>query len=164
MASNINALKQYRKKLNKLAEKLNDGSLVMEIAEKGVEIAQEKYSNTEYGTNDTSIVCSAEQISTDRARITAKGDRIAYLEYGTGYYAQGSYPSDRLPSWWQYYYPSPNKAFKATKTYGGEEKYGWNNAEYGFLIGQSAQAQMYNTSTELREQFPAIINRILGGD
>lgn len=164
MATNTDGLKHFKRKLDKLSKKISDGSIVMECAEKGAEIAREKYATSDFGTNETSIVCSAEQISNERARVTAKGDRIAYLEYGTGYYAQGSYPSDKLPSWWQYYYPSPNKAYKATKTTGGEKMFGWNNAEYGFQIGKSAQAQMYHTSVELKEQIPIVIKQIIGGD
>lgn len=163
MATNTNGLKRFNARLEKLNKALEDGSLVAKCAEKGVEIAQEKYATTEYGTNETSIVCSSEQISNDRVRISAKGDRISFLEYGTGYYAKGSYPSDRLPSWWEYYYPSPNKAYKATRTTGGEKMFGWNNAEYGFQTGKPAQAQMYFTSVELKEQIPAVIQQIIGG-
>ena len=141
-----------------LRRKLTDGSLITAIAEKGKEIAEEKYSLADYGTNQTNIVVSAEVISPTKARVTAKGDRISYLEYGTGYYAQGSYPADKLPSWWQYYYPSE---FKVTKFYGGEELKGWNNTEYGFCTGQKAGAQMYYTSVELRQQIPNIVEYLL---
>ena len=141
-----------------LRRKLTDGSLITAIAEKGKEIAEEKYSLADYGTNQTNIVVSAEVISPTKARVTAKGDRISYLEYGTGYYAQGSYPADKLPSWWQYYYPSQ---FKKTKTYNGEEVYGWDNSVYGFCIGQKAGAQMFYTSEELKQQIPSILKQIL---
>ena len=62
-----------------LRRKLTDGSLITAVAEKGKEIAEEKYSLADYGTNQTNIVVSAEVISPAKARVTAKGDRISYL-------------------------------------------------------------------------------------
>ena len=158
MATNLSGLNNFQKRIKKLSNAINNGNLISTVAEKGVQIANDKYSVAEFGTNPTTITCTSTVISPTKARISAKGDRISYLEYGTGFYAQGSYPADKLPSWWQYYYPSE---FKVTKFYGGEELKGWNNTEYGFCTGQKAGAQMYHTSVELRKQIPNIVEYLL---
>lgn len=158
MASDLSGLNNFQRKIKRTSSALNNGSFISSVAEKGRQIANDKYAIAEYGTNPTTIMCSSVVISPTKAQISAKGDRISYLEYGTGIYAQGSYPQDKLPSWWQYYYPSEHKI---TKFYGGEELQGWNNSEYGFCIGQNAGAQMYHTSVELKEQIPNIIKQIL---
>lgn len=109
------------------------------VVYKGVELAQNNY--------EMINVDIYYQIDGNTAKITAKKDGIAYIEYGTGLVGQSSgYPQEYLPKTgvpktnsWQYYYDSPYKI-------NGGWKFG-----HTFTRGQVAGMQMYNTVKQLNE-------------
>ena len=97
------------------------------------------------------------------AKDYAKRPTIAYDEFGTGFYASGSYPGklptqnirfvsggkQRVTKGWVYYYPN-----KTTKVIHGGIK-GWKLGK-SFQIGNNANATMYRACKK-------IINNIKGG-
>lgn len=109
------------------------------VVDKGVELAQNNY--------EMINVDIYYQIDGNTAKITAKKDGIAYIEYGTGLVGQSSgYPQEYLPKTgvpitnsWQYYYDSPYKI-----------NGGWYFG-HTFTRGQVAGMQMYDTVKQLNE-------------
>lgn len=146
----LSGLKNVRDKLQRLKAITND-DIVMAIAERGKELAQEKYSGD--------IVVTTENIGNGRAKVIASGEKVAFYEYGYGVEGRDSAYQGQLPTepitfesagnthttqGWEYYYPNS----KTKRTVGGQQ--GWfNNKE--FVTGQPAQAQMWRTANELEQ-------------
>ena len=146
----LSGLKNVRDKLQRLKAITND-DIVMAIAERGKELAQEKYSGD--------IVVTTENIGNGRAKVIASGEKVAFYEYGYGVEGRDSAYQGQLPTepitfesagnthttqGWEYYYPNS----KTKRTVGGQQ--GWfHNKE--FVTGQPAQAQMWRTANELEQ-------------
>ena len=146
----LSGLKNVRDKLQRL-KAITDDDIVMAIAERGKELAQEKYSGD--------IVVTTENIGNGRAKVIASGEKVAFYEYGYGVEGRDSAYQGQLPTepitfesagnthttqGWEYYYPNS----KTKRTVGGQQ--GWfHNKE--FVTGQPAQAQMWRTANELEQ-------------
>lgn len=112
MASNDNVyagLYNFRQKLQKYSNStVYTAKLISAIVDKGVEIAREEYA----GVAGVKIDYEKTPLG---GKIIAIGDQIAYLEFGTGEYAKGTYkgtlPMTGVPltGSWTYYYSSPYK-------------------------------------------------------
>lgn len=113
MASKIDftGLNNFRQKLQKYSNFTDyTAKLISAIVDKGVEIAREEYA----GVADVKIDYDITPLS---GKIIAndKNGQIAYLEFGTGEYAKGTYegtlPMTGVPltGSWTYYYSSPYK-------------------------------------------------------
>ena len=146
----LSGLKNVRDKLQRLKAITND-DIVMAIAERGKELAQEKYSGD--------IVVTTENIGNGRAKVIASGEKVAFYEYGYGVEGRDSAYQGQLPTepitfesagnthttqGWEYYYPNS----KTKRTVGGQE--GWFHNRQ-FVTGQPAQAQMWRTANELEQ-------------
>lgn len=123
------------------------------IAARGEEIAKEKYA----GAID--VVVSRTKAVNGECQVTAEGDKIAYMEFGTGLVGKGTYEG-KLPTQtltfvspknsgakqttngWEYNYPNPR-----TKRDGQ----GWYY-DGKYTQGEVAQAQMFKTAQELRQE------------
>lgn len=127
------------------------------MAQRGVEIAKEKYGSE-------SIQVSAELIGDGRAVIRAKGDQVGYFEFGTGIQGEGKYPDEtKLPTQ-TLEFESPQGVPRKTKgwVYNYMKKlYEPNKKDY---VGRPPQAQMFYTAQELRQQQGKIIKKVLRGD
>lgn len=165
--------------LNRFAKRLESNSsdnfanvVANAIAEEGEKIATDKYLGT-----SVQVIPHSEAVNGETS-IIARGEGIAYMEFGTGLVGDGTYPdASKLPketltfespkpkkgepsnpenihttNGWEYYYDNPK-----TKVLGG-----WF---YGktFTRGQPAQAQMFYTSKELRDKIPEIVKGEIGG-
>ena len=146
----LSGLKNVRDKLQRL-KAITDDDIVMAIAERGKELAQEKYSGD--------IVVTTENIGNGRAKVIASGEKVAFYEYGYGVEGRDSAYQGQLPTepitfesagnthttqGWEYYYPNS----KTKRTVSGQQ--GWfHNKE--FVTGQPAQAQMWRTANELEQ-------------
>lgn len=146
----LSGLKNVRDKLQRL-KAITDDDIAMAIAERGKELAQEKYSGD--------IVVTTENIGNGRAKVIASGEKVAFYEYGYGVEGRDSAYKGQLPTepitfesagnthttqGWEYYYPNS----KTKRTVGGQQ--GWfHNKE--FVTGQPAQAQMWRTANELEQ-------------
>lgn len=123
------------------------------IADNGEKIAKSEYA----GINSVQVT---KDIDENSAVISASGDSVAYIEYGTGLVGQGTYKGD-LPTQtltfespkdsgrinttqgWEYYYDNPR-----TKVLGG---WFFGRGYSNFTRGQVAGNQMFNTAKSLRE-------------
>lgn len=123
------------------------------IADNGEKIAKSEYA----GINSVQVT---KEIDENSAVISASGDSVAYIEYGTGLVGQGTYKGD-LPTQtltfespkdsgrinttqgWEYYYDNPQ-----TKVLGG---WFFGRGYANFTRGQVAGNQMFNTAKSLRE-------------
>lgn len=150
---NTSGLKRFISKVSKYRHMENLADEIAEkVAERGVEIAREKY----FATN-VEITNQSSEIKGQR-RIIVKGKGLAFLEFGTGLVGKGTYPDEsKLPKetisfespkgvpqstdGWQYYYPNPK-----TKKDGG-----WYAGKV-FHRGQTAGAQMFDTAQQLRAE------------
>lgn len=147
---NLSGIKSVRKRLQALKSISND-DIVMAIAERGKELAQEKYSGD--------IVVTTESLGGGKAKVIASGEKVAFYEYGYGVEGRDSDYKGQLPTepitfesagnihttqGWEYYYPNS----KTKRTVGGQQ--GWfHNKE--FVTGKPAQAQMWRTANELEQ-------------
>lgn len=161
MANKIDftGLNNFRQKLQKYSNFADyTAKLISAIVDRGVEIAKEEYA----GVADVKIDYDITPLG---GKIIAIGDQIAYLEFGTGEYAKGTYegklPTEGVPitGKWDYYYDNP--LYK--RTVDGEK--GWFTKKkvegvLTFEIGQKAGNQMYRVSKRLREALPSIIGSI----
>lgn len=84
----ISGIKEIRAKLQRLKNISND-DIVMAVAERGAELAQEKFGS--------SVIVKPEMVGSGRAIISAKGNQAAFIEYGTGIQGEGSYNGE-LPT------------------------------------------------------------------
>ena len=146
----LSGLKNVRDKLQRLRAITND-DIVMAVAERGKELAQEKYSGD--------VVVTTENIGNGKAKVIASGEKVAFYEFGYGVEGRDSAYKGQLPTnpltfesagnihttqGWEYYYPNS----KTKRTVGGQQ--GWfHNKE--FVTGQPAQAQMWRTANELEQ-------------
>ena len=146
----LSGLKNVRDKLQRLKAITND-DIVMAVAERGKELAQEKYNGD--------VVVTTENIGNGKAKVIASGEKVAFYEFGYGVEGRDSAYKGQLPTnpltfesagnihttqGWEYYYPNS----KTKRTVDGQQ--GWfHNKE--FVTGQPAQAQMWRTANELEQ-------------
>lgn len=151
MASTIDlsGLEHYMKVVEEYGRLLKDFRMaMMELCERASQFARDKYS--EHG--HSSITVSYENHGTT-ATIYARGNAVAFFEFGTGEYASGSYkgsiPQSGVPitGKWEYYYEEPVSGHKVTLN--GVKGWFWNGQ---FVTGNKAEAEMWETSQYIREQ------------
>ena len=147
-----------RNDLNRFYGKLQNIRNVSETATELIADNGEKIAKSEYaGINSVQVI---KDIDGNSAVISANGDSVAYIEYGTGLVGQGTYKGD-LPTQtltfespkdsgrinttqgWEYYYDNPR-----TKVLGG---WFFGRGYSNFTRGQVAGNQMFNTAKSLRE-------------
>lgn len=151
MKVGANDLNRFLNKLKKI-EKV-EPQMALAIAKRGVEIAEKEYAVSGFPANISIVEHSKEE-----ATIEFSGDGISFHEFGTGYYAQNTYPDEsKLPKSgvpitgsWQYYY---DNSFTKT-TINGEK--GWIKPNGEFTIGQPAHAEIYYTALQLRQEMANI--------
>jgi len=138
--------------LQKFLKKLDDPvankpeKILEKVVKHGEDVAKEQYLGTDI------FVTSA--IQGNVGTIYARGDQVAFMEFGTG--VNAIYPKDKLPKSgvpitgrWRYYYPSK---YKRTLSDGRQ---GWFHKFEGdtratFTTGQIAGKQMLFTAKEVR--------------
>lgn len=139
------------------------------LAQEGKKVAEFEYASS--GHSDINV--DVEVVGVGERRITASGDNVAYVEFGVGEYAKGTYQG-KLPTQpltfespkgktqttngWVYYYP--NKDTK--RTIGGQ--HGWFIQNGVFTIGHPAGNQLFYTAKSLRENETEIVKNALKGD
>ena len=151
-----------RNDLNRFYGKLQNIRNVAETATELIADNGEKIAKSEYaGINSVQVI---KDIDGNSAVISANGDSVAYIEYGTGLVGQGTYKGD-LPTQtltfespkrkagdtrpprvntthgWEYYYDNPETKFMG----------GWFMGKGGFTRGQVASMRMYRTAKSLKE-------------
>lgn len=156
MATDLKGLNNFMRKLKQVKQiEIVASSISSAVADKGVELARTAY----LGSDVSRAVVSKETSYDGDYAVVAQGYGLAFEEYGTGYYAEGTY-GGKLPTQtitfesagqirstqgWDYYYDNPDTKI----TIGGNK--GWLLGS-NFIIGKNAGNQMYNTSVELGEK------------
>lgn len=160
MPTDLKGLNNFMRRLEKVKqlETVKDKAS-SNVADKGVELARAAY----IGMDISRAEVSKEPSDNGDYAVVAQGDGLAFEEYGTGYYAKGTYkgelPQTGVPitGKWEHYYDSK---FKDEV----DGKKGWWTSAEGqgtFMIGEYAGNQMYYTSVELGEQAPKIVDEIV---
>lgn len=147
----LSGLKNVRDKLQRLKAITND-DIVMAVAEKGKDIAQSRY--------DGDVVVTAESLGGGKARLSAKGEKVAFYEFGVGVEGRDSAYKGQLPTepitfesagstyttqGWEYYYNNPK-----TKRTNAKGEQGWFHNKK-FVKGKPAEAQMWRTANDLEQ-------------
>lgn len=151
------------KKLDKMEISGTASAIAEAIADEGVSIARRKYRSA----YPEAVVTKEISLETGNAKVIASGDKIAYLEFGTGLVGQGTYkgklptetitfksPKDtpnregvpQSTAGWVYYYDNPLTKVNGGWYYGGK-----------FTEGQPAKAQMFETAQELKKNIKEIV-------
>lgn len=158
----LSGLNRFRQKLATLQSSNLLEEITREMVEEGTKYLASLY-------NNPSIIVTS-VVNGNQAYIFAEGEKIAYLEYGTGLVGKGTYKGN-LPTeiltfdspkgvpqsteGWVYYYHN-----ELTKHFGGWF-YKGEDGKYHFTRGMQAQAQVWKTAQYLREHASTIINRVL---
>lgn len=162
MASTIDLseLEHYIKTLEVYAQGLKDFRKDMiELCKDASKFAEEQYA--QYGHSASSVKVEFEPHGT-RATIYAKGNAVAFFEFGTGEVGRGTYPSEAyLPSSgvpitgnWEYYYKSEHKGVK-----NGVKGWFLDEEKTIFLKGNKAEAEMWRTAEYIRRKAHIIISK-----
>lgn len=158
------AFERIKKKILNQSLSGNDENLseiANAIADRGIEIATEKYASS--GEN---VELSKSQNENGSVSILAKSDQIAYIEFGTGREGEnspylGELPSSGIPitNRWVYFYEMEGIDHKTTDENGRE---GW---WYGgeFQIGRPAGNQLWETVQQLEAEKASIAHSEMKG-
>ena len=166
----IRALEDYLEKLQQAKPEI-----VSRLAERGEEIAESRFANAYYaGTNDVFVSSESDG---DTATITAQGDAVAFIEFGTGvtHNGAGAYPQE-VPeeivgigeyghghgsSYYGWYY-------SGEKGTGGEDVYrtlkdGSRRKREGWVhtYGNPPAAAMYRAANFMQEEAASIVREVL---
>lgn len=160
-----NTLGRFLNRLGKV-EKFNfdKQNIIDAVQAVGEKTAQEEYTGTH-------IIVSSE-VDNSSVTIRAKGEGIAYMEFGTGRIGEGTYkgqlptepltfesPKGREPKeihttqGWEYDYDNPKTKIMGGWFYGGT-----------FTMGQQAQAQMFNTAERLKKELAIEVGEKIIGE
>ena len=161
MASTIDlsGLEHYIKAVERYGQFLKNFHLAMEeICKNAREFAKIKYEQHGHYTDEITVTYDN---SGTKATIYAKGDQVAFFEFGTGKVGAGTYwgdlPRSDVPITvsWEYLY-KPGKKVKVAET--GDEGWWWDDK---FHKGIPAEAEMWETAEHIRQNAHRIIQKYL---
>lgn len=152
-----NELDEFYKRIKsidsgKLVEKMVDA-----LAERGKEIADNEY-------NGINVNLYIENVGKGERNLVASGKGLAYIEYGTGTVGEESNYQGNLPT-----EPRIFESRGATQTTDGWE-YNYYKKQHSDKPnlkdwkGFKAQAQMFNTATQLEKEAVDICKQVIKGD
>ena len=148
-AIDLSGLEHYIKVLTEYGTKLKAfRKAIIALGKSAKKFAEEKYA--EHG--HSSITVEFEPHGTT-ATIYARGNAVAFFEFGTGEYAKGTYqgnlPQSGVPitGSWEYYYNSKHKGER-----NGIKGWFLDEEKIRFVKGNKAEAEMWETSQYIREQ------------
>lgn len=163
--ANLTGLNNFMRRLKKVKQiEVVKDRVSSNVADKGVELAKTAY----LGSGISRAEISKETSVDGDYAVVASGEGLAFEEYGTGYYADGTYEGNlptqtitfesagkqRSTQGWDYYYDNPDTKI----TFGGTN--GWMLGS-NFMIGEAAGNQMYDTSVKLGEQAPKVVKKVV---
>lgn len=154
------AMGSLQKKLAAL-KSLVEGDVTSKIAEAISTDLHERASQAYASAKTISpITVSSVQLGDGKSRVVASGKEVAYIEFGTGEYARGTYPGT-LPTHgvpitgsWEYYYKSPHKRVAKSGDFG------WYYGGH-FVTGQAAGAEMWLSAEETRKIASRLAKKII---
>ena len=150
--ADLKGLNRFRKKVSALEKKVADIETILEaLCKEGEEYARNLYG----GSLDVEL---RHEVHGNYGVIIAQGDKIAYLEYGTGERGRGTYKGNL---------PTEEISFVSSQ-YGEVTVDGWTYSyakELGFTdkpwVGMVSQAQMWETAQWLRKNAVKIIKKVV---
>lgn len=152
--ADLSGLKNFTNKVKYLNSAYSDFNAILnKICQAG-----SSYASSLYG--DSKKVTVSYRINNENsATIYAKGEKIAYLEYGTGEIGRGSYEGEL---------PTQNISFFSERLQTDVTLNGW---VYSYAhdiddsqepwVGFSAKAQMWKTATYLRDNISSIVKEVV---
>ena len=155
---------KFAKRIANLQKKNVSDIIAENIAIRGEEIAREEYGNAD-------VIISHTIPTQGQVQVVAEGEKISYMEFGTGIVGSGTYEGN-LPTQ-PISFVSPKKSGDSHTTEGWEYNYpnektkkdgqGWYyKGEY--TQGEPAQAQMFKTAQRLRTELTDIGRKHIKGD
>lgn len=148
-----NNLNRFSKRLMNYKGKINRDEIVELVGDIGVEIATDEYQGK---INDIISIDSS-----NGAKIVAKGEKIAYMEFGTGVTGRNTYdgtlPTQKLV------FESPKGVRQSTEGWQYNYRKEQGQTEKDFR-GHVAEAQMFKTSQRLRTELPSKIKQKIKGE
>lgn len=122
--------------------------LADKIADKGVQIASEKYGGEK-------VVVSKIPATQGKSSVVAKGEKVSFMEFGTGVMGKGTYDKSKLPTE-IITFESPVGQPQSTKgwQYNYRKEQGQTDRDWK---GFEAKAQMFHTAQQLRQEIPQIV-------
>lgn len=164
-----NTLARFIDRLEK-NKNIDGNKIAHRFGEEGKKILNFEYSQS---IGSGLITVDTQYENNGKAEIIASGDKVAYIEFGVGEYAKGTYQGE-LPTQpitfespegkthttqgWEYYYP--NKDTKVS--YGGQHGWMLNNGK--FETGHVAGNQMFYTMKSLEDNKKQIVKDAIKGD
>lgn len=149
----LSGLKNFIQKVNNIDVNGKEKQILNRLCELGVAYAKSLY-NTENIEVEYAIYCN------NTATIRAKGDEVAYIEFGTGERGRGTYEGNL---------PTKKLRFHSNRLNQDVVLDGWvysyaHEIDYNqsFWIGFGANAQMWKTSQFLRENIDRIVREVVG--
>lgn len=167
----VNDLDRLLSKIEKKKNQDFDKKKTSGIKKKIEEMALEEIKSTYAGTN---VQVLKKEIDDKTTQIVAKSEGIAFDEFGTGFYAQGTYegelPKQRLvfvsagrvrtTNGWDYYYDNVRTKFdKDGKPITKNGKFAWRSpSRAGFPngslhIGKAASNRFYRSCKKIKERY-----------
>ena len=133
--------------------KINRDEIVELVGNIGVEIATDEYQGK---INDITSIDSS-----NGTKIVARGEKIAYMEFGTGVTGRNTYdgtlPTQKLV------FESPKGVRQSTEGWQYNYRKEQGQTEKDF-IGHVAEAQMFKTAQRLRTELPSKIKQKIKGE
>ena len=167
----VSGLNDFAKRIQDLSANLETKlKLIMQrLGDMGVDIAQASFRTAQYdGTND--VTCSTRWESDKRLDIVAKGEAVAFIEFGTGVHYVDDHPKAvemravrgmygyRLGRFQYWHYP-------ASKGAGTNGVPMLSNKGLRIMTrGNPPSYSLYNTAKELRTKVQAVAEEVLNND
>ena len=151
-----NGLDKYLQKVMPYKRKFNADKILRLVANISVDIASAEYEKT--GVKPQFIQAD---ISEQGVELMAKGEHLAFSEYGTGVVGSGTYEGE-LPTQ-TLKFESPQGVEQSTEgwQYNYRKEQGQTDKDWtGFV----ANAQMFKTSRRLQEELPSEIRKEIKGE
>lgn len=144
-------LENFSKNRTELADKFAN-----KIADRGVQIANEQYS----GVSGVSI--SKLTSTQGKASIISTGEKVSFMEFGTGIMGKGTYVSWKLPKE-NITFESPKGQPQMTKGWQYDYRKEQGQTEHSHT-GFAAQAQMFRTAQQLKQEMSQIVAKEIKGE
>lgn len=159
----ISKLKAYQKSLEDKQHRLLE-----ELAKVGIDIADAKFSMAQYdGDNDVVVSQSPEWVGDNKLFITATGDAVTFIEFGTGVHYTDQHPKGTEMGAIRGAYGQGKGSRDSWGYYGSSGTNGQvvNETGKGTVIlthGNPPARAMYDAAKEMRNQIADIAREVFG--
>lgn len=137
---------QINRALSRINERVDDVSMdaLNEIADKGREYATELYKHALYDGEHDAVVLKREIAGARTVEITAVGNSVNFIEYGTGIFTGGEYGTGKD----QWYFSKKGRDVKLTSGTGDKATYMRGGYERHYYISTSGKKHYISANQE----------------